>query len=424
MPGERKPRVVVLGGNFAGLTTARFIRAECGDAVEITLIDRKPYLLFVPNIPLEVLADRDPARSLHMPILDPLAKDGTRFLQASVTGLDLAGAAVEYTPSERPGSAPERLGYDYLVVALGARLAYDAIAGFAEHGQTLSDCHYGNKLRRYLHGGGYRGGPIAIGSARFVQGSQGKPAWLPIAEAACEGPVVEAAFSLATWLEEHNLGGARNITLFTPAKVLAEDAGQPIVKELLGIATEMGFGYRHDTRDIRRITAEGIEFEQGPSLEAELKIVLPNWQSHAFLRGLPISDEAGFIRTGIDMANPEFPNLYAVGDCAALTVPKIGGHGDQQARVVARQIAHKVGKLSAEEAGLAFQPQFTCMGDMGGHKAFYMHTDTWYGGSTSVLRMGYRYYELKQAFKQVYFETGGRPPGWGVPLTRFLAETL
>jgi sulfide:quinone oxidoreductase len=61
MVNSHKPHVVVLGGNFAGLTTARFIRERCGDAVDITLIDRKPYLLFVPNIPLETLADRDPA---------------------------------------------------------------------------------------------------------------------------------------------------------------------------------------------------------------------------------------------------------------------------------------------------------------------------------------------------------------------------
>lgn len=37
-----KPHVLVLGGNFAGLTTAQFIRERCKDDVQITLIDRKP----------------------------------------------------------------------------------------------------------------------------------------------------------------------------------------------------------------------------------------------------------------------------------------------------------------------------------------------------------------------------------------------
>jgi sulfide:quinone oxidoreductase len=51
-----------------------------------------------------------------------------------------------------------------------------------------------------------------------------------------------------------------------------------------------------------------------------------------------------------------------------------------------------------------------------------MHTDTWYGGRTSVLKMGYRYYEMKLAFKEMYFEMGGKTPSWGIPLTQFIAE--
>ena len=46
MKANTKPQVLGLGGNFAGLTTARFIRERCKDAVQITLMDRKPYLAF------------------------------------------------------------------------------------------------------------------------------------------------------------------------------------------------------------------------------------------------------------------------------------------------------------------------------------------------------------------------------------------
>ncbi len=42
MKSNSKPHVLVLGGNFAGLTTARFIRERCKDGVRITLMDRKP----------------------------------------------------------------------------------------------------------------------------------------------------------------------------------------------------------------------------------------------------------------------------------------------------------------------------------------------------------------------------------------------
>jgi sulfide:quinone oxidoreductase len=419
-----KPRVLVLGGNFAGLTTARFIREHCGDAVEMTLIDRKPYLLFVPNIQLEVLANRDPADTMHMPIAKILEHDGIRFLQGQVTNIDLDRSQVSYTPTERPGAAGEFIRYDYLVIALGARLAYDQIEGFGQYGLTVSDSYYGNKLRRYLFEGGYKGGPIAIGSARFHQGSRGRPDWLPTSKAACEGPPLELSLSLATWLQDRELGGPENITLFTPAEVIAEDAGQEIVDEFLDMAGKMGFGYMNDTQDIARLTDEGIEFANGESLEAELKLIFPDWQAHAFLKELSIADEMGFVVTDLDMRSPDYHNVFAAGDCAAVTVPKLGAHGHQQAEVVARQLAAEVGRMSPEEADKQFRPEIICMGDMGHNKAFYIHSDRWYGGDTSIFKMGYTYFALKMAFKEMYFRTGGKPPSWGVPLTELVAERV
>ena len=69
MSSNGKPHVLVLGGNFAGLGSAQKIREFAGDAVNITVMDRKPYLLFVPNIPAEVFDNRDPSHSLHMDLV-------------------------------------------------------------------------------------------------------------------------------------------------------------------------------------------------------------------------------------------------------------------------------------------------------------------------------------------------------------------
>ena len=168
------PHVVVLGGNFAGLGSAQKIREYAGDSVDITVIDRKSSLLFVPNIPAEVFANHDPALSMYMDIIRPLEKDRIRFLPAEVKAIDPETKRVDCVPAERPGAATLSIAYDYLVIALGSRLAYDRIEGFTQYGDTLSDTYHGNKLRRYLHED-YRGGPIAIGSARFHQPADAQP---------------------------------------------------------------------------------------------------------------------------------------------------------------------------------------------------------------------------------------------------------
>ena len=419
-----KPHVLVLGGNFAGLTTARFIREQCGEDVNITVVDRKPYLLFVPNIPIEVFANRNPQNTLHMPIERVLLDDGIDFIQAEVKAIDVETSLVDFASVERPGSPVEHIKYDYLVVALGARLAYDKIEGFGDYGSTLSDTYHGNRLRNYLHGGSYKGGPIVIGSSRFHQGTKGKPDWLPTALAACEGPPLEIGLSLGTWLEDHKLGGPNKITLFTPAPLIAEDAGEEIVAKFLEMAGTMGYNYVNKTEDIKRLTADGIEFTNGKSLEAEIKIVLPDWKPHSFMKNLPIVDEEGFVITDLTMRNPDYPRIFAAGDAAALTVPKLGTLGDMQARIVALQIAKDLGKVPAEKADEPFRPTVICMGDMGRDKAFYIHSDVWYGGKTSIMKMGHMIFALKLAFKEMYYRTGGKPSGWGLPLTELLIEKL
>jgi len=424
-----KPHVVVLGGNFAGLGSAQKIREYAGDSVDITVIDKKSSLLFIPNIPAEVFANHDPAMSMFMDIIKPLEKDAIRFLQAEVTAIDPDSKSVVFVPSERPGSERHTLKYDYLVIAIGSRLAYDRIEGFAEYGDTLSDTYHGNKLRRYLHEE-YKGGPIAIGSARFHQGNgaEGLEPYpggsIPVAEAACEGPPVETMLAAATWLQEHKQGGAKNITVFTPAEIIAEDAGETVVNQLLEIAGNMGFGYRNKTRDITRLTRDGIEFASGDTLEAEVKIIFPDWVAHDFLKDLPISDNMGFIKTNLLMRNPDYPEVFAAGDAAAVTVPKLGAIGHQQSDIVGRQIARDMGKLDTEKADQHLQPVVLCIGDMGANQAFYIRSNTWFGGDDAVLKMGHVPYMLKMQYKTLFFRRHGKVPNWGVDAAQVMAEKV
>ncbi len=204
----------------------------------------------------------------------------------------------------------------------------------------------------------------------------------------------------------------KDITIFTPAELIAEDAGEKVVKQLLEAASSMGFNYVNKTEDIKRLTATHIEFANGQSIECEVKLVLPNWKPHDFLKGLPVSDEVGFIITGMDMRNPDYPDVYACGDAAALTVPKLGAIGHQETEIVGRQIARDVGAMTAEEADVDWHPEVVCIGDMGGGKAFYIHATSWFGGDIQELEMGRIPYVQKVAYKEMFFRRHGKVPNW------------
>ncbi len=418
--GQQK-KVLILGCNFAGLGAAQKIREYAGYQVDITCVDQKSYLDFTPNIPSEALHGRDPAVTMHMPIVKTLKEEGIQFVQGEVKKIHVEDRRVAIQPSERPGSPQYDMTYDYLVVALGTRLAFDDIKGFAEYGHAVSDAFHTNRLMNYLSRE-YKGGPIAIGSARFQQGQKGKPDWLPTASAVCEGPAVEFSLSLAHWLEKNHKGGAQNITLFTPAKMIAEDAGEKVVTQLLKTVSSRGLRYKNNMEDIDFIDQDGIQFKNGEYIAAELKVVFPNWKPHIFMKGLPISDELGFVVTDLRMRNPDHPEVFACGDAAAITVPKLESIGHQECEVVGKQIAADIGVISIQEANKKWMPEVVYLGDMGDGKAFYIHSSSWFGGDKEIFKIGHLNHDFKWAYQKMFFQTGGKIPSWGYPTFQWMTE--
>ena len=117
---DGRPRVVVVGGGFAGLQTVRKLNRA---AVEITLVDRRNFHLFQPLAyqvatgalsPAEICA---PLRSIFR------RQDNVRVLLAEVAGFDLERR--EVILDELPNGDPrEAIPYDTLVVAGGSRYSY------------------------------------------------------------------------------------------------------------------------------------------------------------------------------------------------------------------------------------------------------------------------------------------------------------
>lgn len=417
-----KPTVVVLGAGFAGLETAQKIRRYAGNRVDVTVLDRKSYLLFVPNMLTEVLADRDPGQTLHMPVEKALVKDGVHFVLAEVQEIDVDRSRVRVLPVERPGSHVQSIAYDYLVIALGNRLAYDRIPGLSSHGFGITDTFHANRLRDFLHHG-YRGGPILLGSARFHQG-HALGGWIPTSYASCEEPVIEAIFSLGAWLERHRKGNLGPITFFTPGDTFAVDAGPRAAKKLVQMAAQKGCRYLSNIVDVARVTGDGVEFADGRQVEAELALIMPDWVPHPFLTGLPISDDRGFVVSDSTMRNPGYPNVLAVGDAAAATVPKLGYLGHLQSDVVAWQIAQDAGARPPGGKAPVYEPLIDCLGIMGPLQGFFMRTNAWYGGPVEIMKVGPVPHILKALYKSAFFMAKGKIPNWSVSAANLMADHL
>jgi NADH dehydrogenase FAD-containing subunit len=131
MTTTTRPRVVIIGGGFGGLSAARALARA---PVDVTLIDRHNYHLFQPLLYQVATAGLAP-NTIAAPIRAILrSQTNATVLMETVTGID---------PAQRSllvGGG--RLRYDFLVIAMGARHAYfghDEWERFAPGIKTLAD---------------------------------------------------------------------------------------------------------------------------------------------------------------------------------------------------------------------------------------------------------------------------------------------
>jgi len=107
------PRVVIVGGGFGGLYTARHMGR---DPVAVTVIDRRNFHLFQPLLYQVATGALSPGE-IASPLRYVLNKHkNTEVLMGEVVDLDVAGHRVILTDGERT--------YDYLVIATGATHFY------------------------------------------------------------------------------------------------------------------------------------------------------------------------------------------------------------------------------------------------------------------------------------------------------------
>ena len=135
-----RPRVLVLGGGFAGVGAARALKKA---DVEIVVVDKHDYHTFQPLLYQVATALLEPAEVGH-PLRD-LFNDqkNTRVHVDSVTGIDLGRREVQFAEMKP-------LSYDYLVLALGAEVNFFGASGAPEHAFPMYTLADAVRLRKHV----------------------------------------------------------------------------------------------------------------------------------------------------------------------------------------------------------------------------------------------------------------------------------
>lgn len=335
-------RVVVLGAGFAGLTFCKRFRHP---SARITLVDRTNHHLFQPLL-YQVATAGLSAPDVAQPIRSILSRHPRlQVLMDDVRAIDLVGRRVICERSS--------LEYDYLVLALGGVTSYFNHPEWEAHAPGLKTLEDAMKIRNRVL--------LAFERAENEPDRALHDALMTILVVGGGPTGVEVAGACAE-LAHHVL--RRDFDHIDPAqaKIVLIEGGDRILSHLPSDLSEKARrqlekkGVRVRTGcKVRAIEPGAITLETGERLPAETIIWAAGVMAHPLTRTLAVPlDRAGRIRVEPDLSLPGHPEVFAVGDIAAVEsagkpVPGVAPAAIQMAQHIADLLRREMngGRTSA-----------------------------------------------------------------------------
>jgi NADH:ubiquinone reductase (H+-translocating) len=336
-----RPQVLILGGGFAGIGAAQSLKKADADVV---LVDRHDYHTFQPLLYqvatglLETAAVGHPVRDLFHD------QPNVAVHQATISAVDLEQREVQF---EDLGP----LGYDHLVLALGAEVNFFGTEGAAEHAFPMYTLPDAVRLKNHIlrnweqadrHpelvddgvlnivvvGGGPTGVESAGALAELYRGNFAKD-YPRLPQEKARIVLVEAGPELFSMFKP-------NIRAYTE-KALKKRGVEVIVGEA-----------------VASVAPTRVTLKSGTVLDAHTLVWGAGLQGNRLVQSLGLELEKGNrIGVGPELSLPAHPEVFAVGDIAAITdakteqvLPQLGSVGLQSGEHAGETIARR---LAGEE---------------------------------------------------------------------------
>jgi NADH:ubiquinone reductase (H+-translocating) len=328
-------RVVVLGGGFSGITAVRRLeRVLRRTDVEITLVSRENSFVLTPLL-FEACSGRLELRHCAQPIRAALRR--ARFIEATVESVDLQRQVVR---AVAPEGTAYHLPYDQLVVALGASTNEGLIPG-SSNALTFKTMADALVLRNRLIGCFERADACAVAAER----------------SACLTVVVIGGGLVGVELVGELTAFADDVLRFYPrirrdeVRFRLFEAGPRILPEIDAnqAATAARVLQRrgvdiHVSTAARSIEAARVRFEKG-CVDAGTIVLTAGVVPSAVASAIAVCrDPRGRIAVDATMRSLSHPQVWALGDCAAIPgpdgrpYPALAQHAVREARQLADNI--------------------------------------------------------------------------------------
>jgi NADH dehydrogenase len=335
-----RPRVLVLGGGFAGVGAAQ--KLEDADA-EVVLVDRHDYHTFQPLL-YQLATGLIETTAVGHSLRDLLEGQGnTSVHRGTVSAVDLDAREVRFDELSP-------MTYDYLVLALGAEVNFFGTDGAAEHSFPMYTLPNAVRLKDHLlerWEAAERDPTLVEDGALTIVIVGGGPTGVETAGAVAELYRADLAKDYPDLPQEEARvilveAGPELFAMFKPK--LREYTAKALADRTVEVRTGAMVSSVSPTR---------VTLKSGENLKAHTLVWGAGLQGNRLVQTLGTELQRGNrLGVGADLTLPDHPEVYALGDIAAITdakteqvLPQLGSvalqSGEHAGESIARRIAGK-----------------------------------------------------------------------------------
>lgn len=344
-------RILIAGGGFGGLVAAETLSERLGGQHQITLIAPNRMFTFYPKLVQVAFGALSPDE-IRFDLESRLRQLNVHFVQGKVVDIDGYYGNVDVVGEDYNG----KMAYDFLVLAVGPKLAIDDIPGFFEYSNHLLGVNPALRFRDAIDD--FRGGNIVLGMCAGAR--------LPVA-------ICETAFALARKFEKEMAVEDTNIRVIFPSSLDDAFGGAHLSAEVEKAFSKHGINVLYDI-SISEITDQDVYSTDGHRIHHDLLLLMPPFSGHEMFRSLGAVDKNDFIQVDGHMRVKGLLNVFAVGDSVAFSGPKFAHMAVRQAQVAA---ANVIAELKGEPASDEYYHEIATVINAGGPESIYLHYGIW-----------------------------------------------
>jgi NADH:ubiquinone reductase (H+-translocating) len=356
---EKKTRILILGGGFAGLHAAIHLDDTLArdPDIEITLVNRDNFFLFTPMLHEVAASDLDLTN-----IVNPVRKLLKRinFFAGEVESINLERKLV--TVSHGFDHHHHEVPYDHLVIGLGSITNFFNLPGLEQRALTMKSLGDAIQLRNRLIAHLEEADTECCAAVRrplltFVVAGGG---FAGVETIAGINDFVRTAVRFYSNLHEDML----RVVLIHPGNVILPELGEKLGRYAEKKLAQRGVEMRVNTR-VTGVTENGIQLSTGEQIESKALIWTAGTSPNPVLDSLPCIKERGRLKVDGMLRVPDWPGVWALGDCALVPDHKTAQYHPPTAQHALREGKTLAKNLIASVRGGALKPfSFSTIGQL------------------------------------------------------------